>query len=104
MSKNEEFLILHDRATRGLTLTDAERRLLEGWYATEDIKERAELDYTVLTTERQSKLEPQVRSAIARLPEISQRIEKLIEENEILRSEIAQLQKQLADREDSQAA
>lgn len=86
---------LHDRATRGETLSAEEQTQLENWYAREDNAENRALGSTVadktLTT-----LQAQVDAALAQLMTVVKRIQEVASENESLRREIAALRRQLA--------
>lgn len=83
---------LHDKATRGDTLTEAERAILEAWYNQKDHEEAVLLNSSTpgaLTT--LDALREQLAAALARLREETQRIQAQAEENEALRREIAAL-------------
>lgn len=86
---------LHDRATRGETLSAEEQTQLENWYAREDNAENRALGSAVadktLTT-----LQAQVDAALAQLMTVVKRIQEVASENESLRREIAALRRQLA--------
>ena len=85
---------LHDRATRGETLSAQERALLETWYAAQD---RAEMDTLDLTTpETVAILQAQVDSVLEQLETAAKRIQELAQENDKLRGEIATLHRRLA--------
>ncbi len=86
---------LHDRSTCGEVLSAEEIAQLEDWYETQD---RAEIDELRLTAspDRVSSLQRQVDAALAQLTMIARRIEEISEENQVLRDEIATLQRQFA--------
>jgi peptidoglycan hydrolase CwlO-like protein len=85
---------LHDRATRGETLSTEEQRLLEEWYVEQDRIEMTELGLAT-ETEMVASLQSQVDSALAQLTAVTKRIQEIAEENETLRREIAALRQQL---------
>ena len=85
---------LHDRATRGETLSAQERASLETWYATQDRAEMDSLDLT--TTETVAILQAQVDSVLGQLETAAKRIQELAQENDRLRGEIATLHRRLA--------
>ena len=86
---------LHDRATRGELLSAEERALLDQWYARQDREESAALAATVPPASAAA-LQAQVDAALAQLVTATQRIQTLAAENEAVRKEIADLQRQLA--------
>jgi len=94
MSLDELAKQLHDKATRGLTLSAEEQTQLEAWYAEQDQQERAVLGPTG-SSQRLATLHTQVETALAQLLNVTQRIQELTVHNETLRREIAVLQRQL---------
>jgi peptidoglycan hydrolase CwlO-like protein len=93
---------LHDRATRGETLSVQERVSLETWYAAQD---RAEMDALDLTTpETVAILQAQVDSVLEQLETAAKRIQELAQENDRLRGEIATLHRRLAQQATVRAA
>jgi len=93
---------LHDRATRGETLSAQERASLEAWYAAQD---RAEMDALDLTTpENVAILQAQVDSVLEQLETAAKRIQELAQENDRLRGEIAVLHRRLAQQATVRAA
>ena len=93
---------LHDRATRGETLSAQERASLETWYAAQD---RAEMDALgVSTTDTVAILQAQVDSVLEQLETAAKRIQELAQENDRLRSEIATLHRRLAQQATARAA
>jgi peptidoglycan hydrolase CwlO-like protein len=85
---------LHDRATRGETLSAQERASLETWYAAQDRAEMTALNLT--TPETVAVLQAQVDSVLEQLETAAKRIQELARENDRLRSEIAVLHRRLA--------
>jgi peptidoglycan hydrolase CwlO-like protein len=93
---------LHDRVTRGETLSAQERASLETWYAAQD---RAEMDALHLTTpETVAVLQAQVDSVLEQLETAAKRIQELAQENDRLRGEIATLHRRLAQQATVRAA
>ena len=84
---------LHDRATRGETLTESEQRTLNTWYAQQDEVESALLGSSPVAS--LSTLQAQVDAALVRLQSVSQRIQILTEENDALRQQNDALVEQL---------
>jgi hypothetical protein len=85
---------LHDKATRGQTLSAEEQRQLENWYASQDTAESKTLG--LAAGERTlATLQAQVDTALAQLMIVTKRIQKVTSENETLRREIATLRRQL---------
>jgi hypothetical protein len=84
---------LHDRATRGQSLTPEEEAALQAWYAQQD---RAELALIVHTPEQDaSLLQQQVDVALSQLANTTQQIRRLVKANAALRRENARLRVQL---------
>ena len=93
----DDFLQLHDRATRGKELTSEEHKLLGDWYSAQD---RAEIEVLGLATKggtAADSLRPQVDSALTQLTTVTEHINTLAKENERLRRENALLRGQLAE-------
>lgn len=86
---------LHDRATRGESLSAEEQTQLENWYAREDSAESKALGLTA-TEKTLATLQTQIDTALAQLMTVVQRIQEVASENESLRREIAALRRQLA--------
>lgn len=85
---------LHDRATRGHTLTADEQAQLDAWYAAQDAAEAATLGVATLPDDLRD-LQAGVEQAIARILSTSRQIQELTAQNTRLRSEIADLQQRL---------
>ena len=94
MITDNEGKVLHDKATRGEVLSDAEQAQLEQWYARQDLEESTMLKLAA-PTETLTKLQEQVDSALAELLTVTQSIQELAAENEALRSELVVLRRQL---------
>jgi predicted RNase H-like nuclease (RuvC/YqgF family) len=93
MAGQENSVHLHDRATRGLPLSETERKLLEAWYAQQDAEESALLTSSPQTT---SELPKQINMALRQVQTVTQHIQALTTENETLRQEIVLLYHQLS--------
>ncbi len=85
---------LHDRATRGHTLTTEEQEQLRRWYADHDQQEIAQLNAAPAPSQL-AELQARVQQATAQVVVQAQRIEVLTAENAQLRQEIASLQRLL---------
>lgn len=88
---------LHDRATRGLPLSDTERAQLNAWYAQEDEAEARLLGVSV-GNESTEVLQMQIKTALAQVVAVTQQIQQLVVQNEELRQEVAALKQRLAQR------
>jgi hypothetical protein len=86
---------LHDKATRGIELSQEEQAILDDWYAEQD-----KLELELLAPQRPipdlDKLRAQVDDALAQLSAVVQRNQQLIIQNEAIRRDIVALQKQLS--------
>src|SRR5206468_11907220 len=85
---------LHDRATRGLPLTSEEQAQLQQWYRRQD-GEEADILAQAPAPEDLAKLRQQVDTAVAQLLGATQRVQKLVGENDTLKQVIITLQRQL---------
>ena len=81
---------LHDRFTRGQTLSVAERAQLQAWYTQNDQEDLAQAGLPETTTESVS--QTQVDTVLAQIAAATRRIRKLEKQNEVLRQENAALQ------------
>jgi hypothetical protein len=86
---------LHDRYTRGETLTAEEQAQLEAWYREQDAAEAQQLNQAVMASGI-SELHTQVETALAHLAVAIQRVQQITAENEGLREENSTLRQQLA--------
>jgi hypothetical protein len=85
---------LHDRATRGETLTVEEQEMLQRWYARLDLEEQTQLNAAPVPS-RLADLQSRVQQASAQVVVQAQRIDALTAENAQLSQEIASLQRLL---------
>lgn len=85
---------LHDQATRGEELTTTEKKQLENWYALQDSAESSLLK-SASAEPNISELRTQVEVVLSQLSAVTQRIQQVAAENEMLRREIAALHQQL---------
>ncbi len=86
---------LHDRATRGETLTAAEQARLEAWYAAQDAAEATSLARPA-ASETLTALRAQIGAAAAQLETTARRVHELTSQNAALREETAALHRRLA--------
>jgi len=87
---------LHDRATRGQSLSRGAQRGLETWYAAQDRAEMAGLGLP--SPEPGVSLQAQVDGVLKQLATTVRRIQGLTAENEALRREIGTFRGRLAQR------
>ena len=95
MITNDKGKQLHDKASRGKSLTAEEHAQLEEWYAFQDQAEAAALGANE-REKAQGNLQAQIEDALAQLVKISSRIQQTASENEALRRENTALRQQLA--------
>ncbi len=86
---------LHDKSTRGKSLSSEEQSLLEQWYAFQDDAETQTLANKSSGESRITILQTQVNTAFIQLMTVTKRIQEMMAENETLKGEIIQLHKQL---------
>jgi peptidoglycan hydrolase CwlO-like protein len=86
---------LHDKATRGESLSPEEQIRLEKWYVLKDNGESETLGLSA-PEKTLATLQAQVDAALAQLIAVTKRIQEVASENEALRHEIAILRHQLA--------
>ena len=94
---------LHDRATRGIQLSAAERAALEAWYAQQDVAENEVLARPQPSRSLEA-LRAEIGEALARLRVVTQQLEAQTAENERLRRENTVLQHELSERRAAQRA
>lgn len=82
---------LHDRATRGEALTEAERTTLDAWYGQQDVEEAAQFAASAPVSPDLDKLRAEVSEALTQLHEVTRRIQSQSNANEALRQEVADL-------------
>lgn len=85
---------LHDRATRGHTLTRDEDAQLDAWYAAQDAVEAATLRSVTAPADLHD-LQAGVEHVLVRLITTSHQIQELATQNANLRAEIADLQQRV---------
>ena len=88
---------LHDKVTRGETLSLAQQDQLNEWYAAQDLAEQEQLTLPEQTLDL-SKLQSQIEISLNQINQATQRIQEVTSENQRLRAEINQLQKLVAER------
>ena len=86
---------LHNRATRGESLSAEEQSQLKNWYALQDTAESNVLGLTA-AEKTPTALQAQVDVALTQLITVTKRIQEIASENDALRREIATLRRQLA--------
>jgi predicted nucleic acid-binding Zn-ribbon protein len=94
MSTAELMKQLHDKATRGITLSIIEQVQLDAWYTQQDQEESALLTQTP-PPQTLVALQTQIDTTVARLLAVTQRLQELEKHNEALRRDIAALQQRL---------
>ena len=85
---------LHEMATQGQVLPEADRARLEAWYGKQDAEEGT-LFASSMAVASVSGLQSEVEAATAQLLTVTQHVQSLVEENEALRREITSLSQQL---------
>ena len=94
MSVNDVALALHDKATRGMTLSAEEQIERDQWYAGQDQTERVILKAGT-SSSVVHELQTQVTAALERCVTLAQRIQDLSHDNDVLRRDVAQLGKHM---------
>jgi peptidoglycan hydrolase CwlO-like protein len=94
---------LHDKATRGETLTMEEQHELEQWYAQEDGIEAALLQVATIN-DTDPNIQRQVQAILDQLRIVIRQIHELSTENDVIRREITDLQHRLAKHPTTRAA
>ena len=103
MINEESGKTFHDRATRGESLTNQEQAELQQWYTQLDHQENAALG-RMQPSPTVADLEAQVAAAVGQLQSVTRRIQKVTADNSAIRQEIADLQRQLAQKSATQTA
>ncbi len=91
---------LHDRFTRGQSLSVAERQQLQAWYRQNDQEDLAQANLTKTNSEPTAQV--QVDVVLAQIEAVTRRIRKLEKQNDVLRRENAVLQTELRSKQLSQ--
>lgn len=105
MIQNASISQLHDRATRGQSLTAGELSDLEAWYELQDEEEQKTLSTAAARpSDILSTLREETDAIISHLVITTQRIQTLNEENEVLRRDINELYRRLEQSAPPQAA
>src|SRR5690349_18444950 len=86
---------LHDKATRGLPLSETDQAELDVWYAAQDAMESQLLAETA-PSQSLADLQADIQAAVTQIRVASLRIQALSEQNEAIRQEVSTLQRQLA--------
>lgn len=96
MDRDERMKDLHDRFTRGDSLSESERAELHAWY---DEQDQAEAALLARSSERPMTvtLDEQIRAGAQQVRVVARHIEQLVAENEQLRREIGELQRRLVE-------
>ena len=103
MSTDELAKQLHYKTTRGSALSATEQAQLDTWYVTQDKAESLVLA-AIASPQTLASLQGQVDTAVAQLLTATQRIQELVAQNDVLRCDIAALQRQLAQAQTVQPA
>ncbi len=103
MSLDDVAQKLHDRFSRGETLSVEEQKQLQDWYTSQDIAESRILGSSV-SEETAISLQTQIDTALAQLLTVTKRIQEIASENETLRHEIVILRRELVQRLGTQPA
>jgi predicted RNase H-like nuclease (RuvC/YqgF family) len=98
MVSDEVGMKLHDRATRGQTLTAEEQALLQAWY---DQGDRAEAE---MLARNQAVWQTRIQETLAQIAQLVRMNEELAAQNDELRAEIAMLRQLLEKRRSPQPA
>lgn len=86
---------LHDRATRGQSLSEEERQALEAWYGQQDSAE-ASLLGTPRAEVELNQLESPIAATLQRIAEMTRQIQRVTDETHALRRENDALKHRLA--------
>lgn len=94
---------LHDRLSRGETLTPDDQQTLEAWYAQQDSAEHALIN-NAPPSDTIVQLQQQITQTAIQLQAITQQISATIAINETIRNEISALYARLAQQSSGRAA
>ena len=86
---------LHDRATRGEELSKEDQILLDAWYEAQDRAEMRGLNLAATDEAKTMKLQKEIDSVLIQLRTVTNRIQEITRENNVLRQEIARMRQQL---------
>ena len=95
---------LHDRATRGLPLSEMEQAQLNAWYAQQDAEEGALLRHAFASPVSPVVTQQQMDALFADMQTTLRHIQAVSAESEELRREIADLRRQLTQKRTQKAA
>ena len=87
-------MVLHDKATRGMTLSVEEQVQLQTWYDQQDAEE-ATMYAAVPEVTGVARLQAQIEVTLTQLMTMTRRIQEVMLENKALRQEIEGLRRQL---------
>lgn len=97
-------LHLHDRFSRGESLSDEEMQVLQQWYDQHDTEENQNLYAHMYVPESSTQVRQHIAHTAAQLQTLTQQIAALLAANDTLRSDIAALQARLAQHASGRAA
>ena len=86
--------VLHDKATRGLPLSETEQHQLEQWYAQKD-QEEALILTPLQSISDQSSLQIKIDNTLLQIANLAKRMQEMMLENQSLRMEITNLRQQV---------
>ncbi|MEJ5312493.1 MAG: hypothetical protein WHX52_22230 [Anaerolineae bacterium] len=86
---------LHNRVTRGETLSEEEQAQLEAWYDKQDREETLMLQRDA-PAENQDSLQADIDRILYRIGNTARQIQNISQQNEVLREEIMRFRRQLA--------
>lgn len=87
--------VLHDKATRGMTLSAEEQAQLQSWYDEQDAEEAAMYAAVPEEVTGVARLQAQIDMTLTQLMSMTRRIHEVMLENKALRQEIEGLRRQL---------
>ncbi|MCB0077128.1 MAG: hypothetical protein KDD73_06855 [Anaerolineales bacterium] len=87
---------LHDKATRGESLSSEDHALLKRWYDRQDEEEMRLLDLNP-DIEAEMALQDGIDSVLSRIKAVNDEINKLSDDNKIIKSGISKIQQQLTE-------